>query len=298
MYGKSWIYSLSAPALLTCVMVLLGISFGAGYLTAQHLPSHSIPIASGNNEPADVDFSPVWKAWNLIDENFVPAAVASTSPIASSTAQQNQDKVWGLISGLAASLNDPYTFFLPPVENKQFTSDMSGSFEGVGMEIDVKDGVLTVTSPLKGSPAEAAGVKAGDKILKIDEQSTTGLDTAAAVDKIRGPAGTVVTLTMLRTGWSGPKEIKLTRQVITVPVVTTKKLANGIFVLSLAEFTANSPDLFRNGLREFVQSGDEHVLHQEACSGRLRGAVRLLSFLSAKRKPSRPAGAVFGYRRG
>ena len=259
MNPKGWISSLSASTLLGAV-VLVVLSFGGGYLTGQRLPLHPIAAVSDSSEPTDVDFSPVWKAWNLLNENFVPAAVASTSPIATTTAQQNQDKVWGMISGLAASLNDPYTFFLPPVENQQFSSDMSGSFEGVGMEIDVKDGILTVISPLTGTPASAAGVKAGDQILKIDGVSTTGLDVSTAVDSIRGPAGSTVTLTMMRAGWDGPKDIKVTRQVINVPVVTTKKLDNGIFVLTLSEFTANSPDLFRNGLRDFVESGDNKLI--------------------------------------
>src|SRR5205823_2791125 len=113
---------------------------------------HSAPEAAGvvaGSEPAGVDFGPVWKAWNILNDNFVPAAVASTTPIATTTNALNQQKVWGLISGLAASLNDPYTFFLPPVQNKQFASDMSGAFTGVGMEIDIKNQVLTVVSPLK-----------------------------------------------------------------------------------------------------------------------------------------------------
>jgi carboxyl-terminal processing protease len=241
-------------------IVALGLSFGAGYLTAQHLPAVASSAGEGTGAPAGVDLSPLWKAWNLIDENFVPAAVATSSPLATTTAQLDQQKVYGMISGLAASLNDPYTFFLPPAANQQFTSDMSGAFEGVGMEIDVKDGVLTVISPLKGTPAAAAGIRAGDQILKIDGISTEGLDVTSAVQKIRGPAGTTVSLTMLRGGWSEPKDIEVTRQVINVPVVTTTARKDGIFVLQLSEFTANSPDLFRNGLREFVQSGDTKLV--------------------------------------
>jgi len=241
-------------------LALIVISFGGGYLTGQHFPSHEIAVSSGSEEPSDVDFSPVWKAWNLLNDNFVPAAVATSSPIATTTAALNQQKVWGMISGLAESLNDPYTFFLPPVENEQFTSDMSGSFEGVGMEVDVKDGMLVVISPLTGTPASAAGVKAGDQILKIDGVSTTGLDVSSAVGKIRGPAGSTVTLTMLREGWSSPRDIKIVRRVINVPVVTTKELDNGVFVLTLSEFTANSPDLFRNALRQFVESGDTKLI--------------------------------------
>src|SRR3989344_1206589 len=122
---------------------------------------------AGGDIPANVDFSPVWRAWHVLDERFVPAAVSTSTPIATSTAQAEQDRVWGMISGMADSLHDPYTFFLPPVENKQFSDDMSGQFEGVGMEIAVKSCVLTVVTPLKGTPAEKAGIKSGDHILKI-----------------------------------------------------------------------------------------------------------------------------------
>ena len=210
--------------------------------------------------PAGVDLSPVWKAWNIIDSNFVPAAVATSSPLATTTEARNQDRVWGLIQGLAMSLNDPYTFFLPPVENESFAQDMSGAFEGVGMEIAVKNEILTVVSPLKGTPSEKAGIKADDQILKIDGADTKGLDVSAAVKKIRGPKGTTVVLYIFRAGWSMPREISVVRDVINVPIVNTKKRDDGIFVVSVAQFTSNSPDLFRNALREFVQSGSTKLI--------------------------------------
>jgi carboxyl-terminal processing protease len=249
----------STRAVALGALVLMALSFGGGFLTARQAGS-SGPAMTGANQPGGVDFSPVWKAWNLLNENFVPAAVATSSLIATSTAAENEQKVYGMISGLASSLNDPYTFFLPPSENEQFTSDMSGSFEGVGMQIDLKDGVLTVVSPLKGTPAEKAGIRTGDQILKIDGQITTGLDVTAAVQKIRGPKGSVVTLTMMRQSWNAPREVKVTRDVINVPVITTTARADGIYVIALSEFTANAPDLFRNGLREFVQSGDTKLI--------------------------------------
>lgn len=210
--------------------------------------------------PQDVNFAPVWKAWNILDEKFVPAAVATSTPIATSTAELNQQKVYGMISGLAASLNDPYTFFMPPQESKDFGDDMSGQFTGVGMEIEVRDQVLTVISPLKGTPASAAGVKAGDKILKIDDEETKGMSAETAVKKIRGPKGTVVKLLLYRDGWDAPKEIPVTRDVINVPIVNTTARPDGVFVISVATFTQNSPDLFRSALREFAESGDSRLI--------------------------------------
>ena len=239
-------------------VVFLAAGLFGGYAIARHYGATSV-FASSTSEP-EVDFGPVWKAWHIIDAKFVPASVASTTPVATSTEAIKKQRVWGMIEGLASSLNDPYTFFLPPVQSQQFSSDMSGLFEGVGMEIAVKNNVLTVVSPIKGAPAEVAGIKSGDQILEIDGVSSKGLDIDAAIIKIRGPKGTKVKLTVLRSEWDTPKVIAVTRDVINVPIVNTKKKPNGVFVISVATFTSSSPNLFRDALREFVQSGDTRLI--------------------------------------
>src|SRR5262245_20559446 len=121
----------SAIGLGVLILIIGGIG---GYEAAAISGGKSITSA---NQP-DVDMSPVWKAWQIIDEKFVPAAVASTTKVATTTEGKKEERVWGMISGLAASLGDPYTYFMPPVEAQQFAADMSGLFEGVGMEIAVK----------------------------------------------------------------------------------------------------------------------------------------------------------------
>ncbi|MDO8521953.1 MAG: S41 family peptidase [bacterium] len=243
------------------VCALLGYAIGIRGMLSAYIPaSIASQLTASGTQPADVDFSPVWKAWNIINEKFVPAAVSTSTPMATSTSELNQERVWGMITGLAGSLNDPYTYFLPPSDNKLFSDDMSGSFEGVGMEIAVRDQVLTVVSPLKGSPAERAGIKSGDKVLKINGTDTHGMDITTAVKKIRGPGGSSVALTILRDGWTTPRDIKVTRGVIDVPTITTKELPGGVFVISLMSFTANSSDLFRNGLRDLIKSGDTKLI--------------------------------------
>jgi carboxyl-terminal processing protease len=249
---------ITTAAAVVFFVAALSVGFGGGYVFAVHRLS-SVDMAPVGG-PQGVDLSPVWTAWNVINEKFVPAAVATSTPLATSTAALNQQEVYGMVSGLADSLNDPYTYFLPPTENKQFSQDMSGSFEGVGMQIEVRSGVLTVISPLKQTPAERAGIKAGDEILKIDGATTQGMETDAAVRRIRGPQGTQVTLTIMREGWSAPKDIKVTRDIINVPEVETKSLPGGVYVISIATFTSNSPDLFRSALRQFVQSGDSKLV--------------------------------------
>lgn len=251
---------LSIRTAVVIAIVFLVCGFGGGYLISAHAADTSGNLSDDSSEPSNVDFSPVWDAWNILNTNFVPDAVASTSPIATTTAGIDQQEVWGMISGMAASLNDPYTFFLPPQENTDFSSDLSGTLSGIGMEVDIKDDVLTVVSPLTGTPAAAAGIKAGDQIVAINGTSTAGVDVDTAVDEIRGPAGTVVTLSILRAGWTAPQTFKITRAVINVPIVTTSTEPGGIYVIAVTQFTSNAPDLFRTALRSFVASGDNKLV--------------------------------------
>lgn len=259
--------TISARSALISAAIIVAIGFAVGFALgtkgffASRLPQDiSNALADKSAQPEGVDFSPVWKAWNVVDDKFVPAAVGTSTPIATTTEAINDERVWGMIQGLAGSLNDPYTYFLPPVENQQFSDDMSGSFEGVGMEIAVREQVLTVVSPLKGTPSDKAGIKSGDMILKIDGNDTKGMDITTAVGHIRGPRGSVVTLSILREGWPAPREIKVTRDVIDVPTVTTEARPGRIFIIQLMSFSSQSPGLFREALREFVVSGNDKLI--------------------------------------
>ncbi|KKW36056.1 MAG: Carboxy-processing protease [Candidatus Giovannonibacteria bacterium GW2011_GWA2_53_7] len=276
---------LSVAAAIVCTAVFLIGGFLGGYFVAVEQAQRGVGPAA--QPPEGVDMTPVWKAWQALNEKFVPASVSTSTPMATTTAELNQEKVWGMIGGLAASLNDPYTFFMPPSEREQFATEVQGSFEGVGMEIDVKDGILTVVSPLKSSPAERAGIRAGDLILKIDGESTEGMDTTAAVRKIRGEKGTKVILTVRGEDDADSRDISVTRDVINVPIITTEQRSDGIFVIEVAEFTANAPDLFRKALREFIESGDQRLIIDLRGNpgGYLEGAVEISSWFL-------PSGAI------
>lgn len=127
----------------------------------------------------------------------------------------------GAIEGMVNSLDDPYTVYLPPVRNSDFKQGLAGKFEGIGAELGVKGKQIIVVAPLDGSPAEKAGVKAGDAILKVDSDFTTGWSLSKTVDRIRGEKGTTVLLTVLHKAEQEPKEIKIVRDTITVKSVTS-----------------------------------------------------------------------------
>ena len=220
---------------LICLPVAIVAFFAGNYLD---------PSKSYTPSPALGDASAV-----TTDEKFVGAA--------STTAQ---DKIWGSIQGLASSYGDPYTVFFPPVEAKMFEEDIAGNFQGVGMEIGIKDKQLQVVTPIKNSPAERAGVKTGDLILKIDDKSTVDMPVDAAVKLIRGEKGTVVKILFLTKGASKPVERSITRDIIDIPTLETGTKPVGIFVIRLYSFTAQSPNLFRNALREFVLSGNTKLV--------------------------------------
>jgi carboxyl-terminal processing protease len=211
-----------------------------------------VSTSSGSDlgEIADSEeFQSFWKVWRTLDEKFVTA-----------TSTTNQNKIYGAIQGLTASYGDPYTIFFPPVESKMFKDDIKGDFSGVGMEIGIKDKQLVVVAPMKDSPAERAGVKAGDLILSINGTSTASMNTDEAVKLIRGPKGTVVKISFLPDGSTKPIERSITRDTIKIPTLDITSKPGGITVISLYSFTAQSPDLFRDALRQFVVSGNHKLI--------------------------------------
>jgi len=133
----------------------------------------------------------------------------------------DQQALYGAMEGLVEQLDDPYSEFLDPAEMEAFDDSLNGEFSGVGIEITIKDGILTVTAPLEGTPADEAGVRAGDQIIAIDGESTKGITITEAAVKIRGEIGTIVTLTVLHTDGS-TEEIPIVRDTITVDSVSSK----------------------------------------------------------------------------
>ncbi|MEK7105896.1 MAG: PDZ domain-containing protein, partial [Patescibacteria group bacterium] len=234
------------------VIVLLGIFFVFGTYIGYYNRPEIDRVLLNNKETQVVtqaDFAPFWKAWNLINEKY-PGANNVT----------DQQKIYGAIAGLIGSLDDPYSMFFTPDETKSFQEEIAGNFGGIGMEVGLKDGILTVIAPLKGTPAYKAGIKSGDKVIKIDSTVTSELTVEEAVKLIRGDKGTTVTLTIFREGDSEPKEIKIVRETINIPTLDTEVRKDGIFVIKLYSFSANSANLFRNAMKDFVLSKSDKLL--------------------------------------
>jgi len=233
-------------------------SYSVGYSrghTSGEIEGSTQHILNRDPEALSVDFAPFWKAWGILEEKYVSTSTTTTEVT-------DQQKIWGSIAGLASSLGDPYTVFFPPQEAKTFAEDISGNFQGVGMEMTVRDGVLTVIAPLKGMPADRAGIMAGDKVIGIDGESTGNMTIDEAVSKIRGEGGTSVSFTIVREGEDAPLEIRVTRASIDIPTIDTKIVGpnNDVFVIELYNFSAVSANLFRSALREFLISGRDNLV--------------------------------------
>jgi len=250
-------------------VLIFGAVFFAGVYSGSKIPADSKVLNILHEAPnvpprEELDFAPFWESWNLLEDRYVDIKDKS-----------RQEMLYGAIAGLYKSMGDPYTVFFPPKENKEFEIEVKGEFEGVGMEIGIRKNILTVIAPLKDTPAEKAGIRAGDKILKIDDKETTDLTVDEAVGFIRGPHGTKVKLTIFRNGEDDTRVLEVERAVIKIPVVDTESnktvakvdgqpgketdLGN-IFVIRLYNFGEESPMRFRNALREFVTSGKTKLI--------------------------------------
>jgi len=236
------------PGILLTVLTLISFFVGL-FVGSNELQGQVGEKVNQEEVGAEINFSPFWKTWKILNEKHIDADTI-----------EPEDKLWSSIEGLAASLGDPYTVFFPPQEAKEFQEEISGNFEGVGMEVGVKESRITVVAPLKGTPAERSGIKPGDSILAIDGTPTFGMTIDEAVDLIRGERGTEVLLTILREGEEKTRDISITRDKIQIPTLDTDNRSDGVFVISLYNFSANVETEFKQALSEFAVSGSNKLI--------------------------------------
>jgi len=224
-------------------VVIIFSAFGTGFWAGKN------QVVCRVCAPEDIDFSLFWEAYHKLQEKFVSPEKFDIQKI-----------VYGAISGMVKSLDDPYTVFFPPEETERFIEDVKGAFEGVGMEIGIRKGNLQVISPLEGTPAQKAGLRAGDKIIKINDTFTTDLTVEQAVNLIRGPKGTEVTLTISREEWEETKEIKLTRDVISVPSLKWELKENDIAYIELYQFSEKASYDFQMAAIEILNTPAKKII--------------------------------------
>lgn len=173
---------------------------------------------------SDVNFDNFWNVWDRVKEKYVDQPV------------NDVDLFYGAISGIVSGLDDPYSVYLPPKKAQEFSRDLSGKFEGIGAEIGIRQGMLTVIAPLSGSPSEQVGIKTGDQIYKIDGHETYSLSLEESVLRIRGKKGTQVVLTIGREGSDdGPQEISVTRDTIKIPTIISE-IRKGVGYIRISYF--------------------------------------------------------------
>jgi len=244
-------------AVFVVAVLASGAMFLSGYLVGQRAAEQpGTPVA------AEDSFQAFWDSYNTITKRFALGG------------ETQQSLVNGAIKGMVDSLGDPYSAYLTPDQYRQGLQDLSGQFEGIGAEIGTTDAKgatsdcttlapdcrLTVVSPLDGSPAEKAGLKAGDVITAVDGTTVDGLTVDATRDKIRGKKGTEVTLTIVR-GGAAPRDIQVVRDVIVSKEVVTKTLGNGaVGYIQVTGFSDNSATKFHDALQADLKAGQTRII--------------------------------------
>ena len=187
----------------------------------------------------DVDFGLFWDTWNHVKDNYYQQPVSDI------------ELFYGALHGLLSGVDDPYSVFFDPEETQVFNEELEGSFQGVGMEIGIQDDQLQVIAPLPGTPAERAGIKAGDAIYTIDGEDTTEMSVEDAVTRIRGEQGTIVVLMIASEGDKEAREVSVTREVIHIESVTWE-IKDGIARVKISFFNEETGVLFREAIQEMM----------------------------------------------
>lgn len=248
------------------IVGFIALLFSAGVLVGAAM-TNTIEVVDGK-----LDSPLLRRVQSTLDEKFVFWKSSSTLPT-------SKELEYGMIEGYVSSYKDPYTVFFPPKEAKSFAENVKGSFGGVGMNVGMKDGNVVVIAPLKDSPAMKAGILAGDIITAVDGQSIIGMSSDEAVNLIRGEVGTVVKITVLHPKANSTTDITIKRDTIKIPTIDIEK-KDGVFIIHLYNFSAESPELFRGALNEFLQSGLQRMIIDVRGNpgGYLDAAVSMSSF--------------------
>ena len=240
--------------LILSIVISLALGFTGGFWlrdlnTANSLSAVKNLINLDNSKPENVDFSLFWKVYNDLNAKYVDKGKVDPQKI-----------LYGAIDGLVNSVGDPYTVFFEPTTSKKFQEEISGSFGGVGIEIGKRNNILTVIAPIKDTPAFKAGIKAGDKILKIDGKPTADLSIEEAVNLIRGKRGTKVVLTIQN---ATTRDVELIRDAIKIPTIDWELIEQGskkIAYMQIYSFNQTVDSEFRKASEEILKSDADKLI--------------------------------------
>jgi carboxyl-terminal processing protease len=247
-------------------IILLAGAFSGGFLVGHLMPASNqlpfvhdfLPSAAPTASPEQLSetpgelqtlFAPFWEAWNIVHEQFVDQPVDDVA------------LMHGAIRGMMEALGDKQTFYMDPKTYENESSVLAGEYEGIGAYVDTTgEDYMVIISPIAGSPAEAAGLKPGDKVIAIDGKDMTGISPEEARLKVLGPAGTIVVLTVSREGESEPLVFSVTRARIVIKSVTGKMLESNIAYIDINTFGNKTTEELHNVLDELLQQDPQGII--------------------------------------
>ncbi|MCD4693796.1 S41 family peptidase [bacterium] len=252
-------------SIIVLVLILMLVSFGSGlYFSGKSQVVKDLAReeaiylgkltgkyseAKEGNIQQDIDFGLFWELWDSLKEKYVDGEGMSDKKL-----------FYGALKGITEAVGDPYTVFMDPQKTRSFNESMSGTFEGIGAEVGMKDGILTIIAPLAGMPAEKAGLKAGDMVLAVNEESSRDMTLDEAVNKIRGEEGTDVTLTILSQNSEETKDIIITRGIIKVESIKVEILDGNIYKIEISNFNDDTEMLFNEAVEEIISKDIKGII--------------------------------------
>lgn len=228
---------------ISTILVTGILAFWLGWFFARNVnaPKINVQTAITKGPASEVKIRDLDDAWAILQERYYDVKKLD-----------RREMEYAAVKGFVAGINDAYTLFMTPEESKQFEEELEGELEGIGAELEVKEGKLVIVTPLKSSPAEEAGLKPGDIIYKIDGDLAENMALMSAVKRIRGKKGTTVTLTIIREATMKPFDVKIVRRAIVIDSVTMKKLDGDIFHISINQFNDHTKPEFSNAVQRIL----------------------------------------------
>jgi carboxyl-terminal processing protease len=236
-------------------MLAFGMAFVSGYLFGRSEPANGplafLDILQPSTARATEErvltsdeqqrFKVFWETWQIVERDFYDK-----------TQVDHQKLIYGAIKGMVDAVGDPYTVYQTPAQREVSDTDLRGSFDGIGIQVDMKDNRLTVVAPIEGSPAEAAGFRPGDVVLEVDGKSLSGKTLNDTVGLIRGQRGTPVTLTVLRQGTNDPIQITVVRAEIKLKSVRVRMLDDQVGYVRISSFSASTGTEMANAVKNLI----------------------------------------------